>query len=109
MTGPFDPPARTEPPPEYEFEFACRRLAEMGRQPRAKANGGRMARCPLHDDRNPSLSVDRGRDGETARRWYSIASRAVMKLISVTSSDCLRAAPELEAMLSLHSTLARDH
>lgn len=36
----------------------------------AKALGGRkvgagwMARCPAHDDRNPSLSISRGRDGK---------------------------------------------
>jgi hypothetical protein len=28
---------------------------------------GRMAKCPLHDDRTPSLSLYRGRDGR--ERW----------------------------------------
>ena len=50
---------------------------------------GRMARCPFHDDRDPSLSLFRGRDGK--QRWKCHACNIY--------GDAL----DLEAMLSKRS------
>lgn len=44
------------------FERVRDALAQGGYQPR-QAQGGTMARCPAHDDRNPSLSVREAAEG----------------------------------------------
>jgi len=45
-------------------------LRELGCNPR-ETSGGWQARCPAHDDSNPSLSVSRGQDGRALIRCFA--------------------------------------
>jgi hypothetical protein len=63
--NPFAPPAIGGSRPTDPFELFRSRLSEHGCDPQPKSNGGLLTRCsnPAHDDRNPSVTVDRGDDG----------------------------------------------
>lgn len=57
--------------------------------PDAKRNGsGWIARCPAHDDRNPSLSISEGDDGRVLLHCHAGCSHSeVLKALGLTESD----------------------
>jgi hypothetical protein len=61
-------------------------LSAMGLTPHPSADGGVMARCPLHNDRNPSLSV------HPTRGWKCCGVRCRRQLLNPPQ-------PVLEALL----------
>ena len=45
-----------------------------------KVGGGWMARCPAHEDRNPSLSIHDANDGKVLVRCHAGCDQARVKL-----------------------------
>jgi hypothetical protein len=53
-----------------------------------------MARCPSHDDRNPSLSIGEGRDGRVlVRCWAGCPTEAVLSKLGLRMSDLFDGPP----------------
>lgn len=63
--------------------------SEVADQLDAKRNGsGWMARCPAHDDRNPSLSIGEGDDGRTLLCCHAgCDTEAVLTAAGLTAAD----------------------
>lgn len=58
-------------------------LARAGCAPR-RAGAGWRARCPAHDDRNPSLTLREGRDGRVLLRcWSGCKTRRVLEALGL--------------------------
>lgn len=52
------------------------------------SNGGWVARCPAHDDRNPSLSIGTGDDGRVLVHCFAgCPAEAVCSALGITSAD----------------------
>jgi hypothetical protein len=55
---------------------------------RNKSNGGFIARCPAHDDRSPSLSVDEGAEGKVLLKcWAGCDAKAVVHAVGLELED----------------------
>ncbi len=63
----------------------------LSKLPSAKRNGrGWMARCPAHDDRNPSLSVAEGDDGRALVKCHAgCATEYVIESIGLIMADLM--------------------
>ena len=68
---PFAPAPTSGAQPFDPVELARARLEECGYAPRPQSNGQLLARCPAHNDHNPSLSVGRGKDGRVLFRCHA--------------------------------------
>lgn len=65
----------------------------LGRLEDVKQNGhGYVARCPAHDDRNPSLSVTEGDDGQVLLKCHTGCKlEAILDALKLESRDLFRA------------------
>ncbi len=64
------------------------RLAERTGAPPRGPDGQRMARCPAHEDRAPSLSVSRGEDGRVLLHCHARCNLAdVLAALELTPAD----------------------
>ena len=53
-----------------------------------KSNGEWSARCPAHDDRNPSLNIARGDDGRVlVKCWAECGTLEVVQAVGLTLAD----------------------
>jgi DNA-binding PadR family transcriptional regulator len=53
-----------------------------------RSGGGWMARCPAHDDRNPSLKIDKGRGGATLLKCHAGCTfAAIVAAVGVEPSE----------------------
>ena len=61
----------------------------VARLDRAKRNGaGWIARCPAHDDRNPSLSITEGDDGRVLVRCHAgCTTEQIVAAVDVQLAD----------------------
>jgi Protein of unknown function (DUF3631)/Toprim-like len=68
----------------------------LARLERVKGNGsGWTARCPAHDDRNPSLSVREGKDGRVLVRCHAGCSvEDILARVGLTMSDLFEQSPD---------------
>lgn len=71
---------------EGKVARALDRLAN-GVTPRAKSGGGWMVRCPGHEDRAPSLSVDVGRDWLLLACFAGCSTEHVITSVGLTWAD----------------------
>jgi len=66
------------------FETVLARLNEAGSDPKAGVRGY-MARCPAHDDRDPSMNVDQGVGGRVILRCYAgCSTQAILDALGLT-------------------------
>jgi hypothetical protein len=71
---------------------------------RAKAGGGRMVRCPAHDDRHPSLSVDTDPDGKLLLHCMTgCATEDVVAALGATMADLFPDPPTNGGRVHLYS------
>jgi hypothetical protein len=70
---------------------------------RAKAGGGRMVRCPAHDDRHPSLSVDTEPDGKLLLHCMTgCATEDVVAALGASMADLFPDPPMNGGRIHLH-------
>lgn len=56
---------------------------------------GWMACCPVHDDRNPSLSVSEGKDGRALLKCFAgCSTESILKALGMTNGDLLLGSSE---------------
>ena len=64
------------------------RLSERGCRPKRSGNGQWNARCPAHDDRNPSLSIGEGDEGRILLECHAgCETAAVCAALDLTMAD----------------------
>ena len=62
-------------------------LTRAGCSPRAQGRGW-QARCPAHEDRNPSLAIARGDDGRVLLRcWSGCGTERVLAALELSWPD----------------------
>jgi hypothetical protein len=53
-----------------------------------RSAGGHTAKCPAHNDRNPSLTIGTGRDGRVLIRcWAGCSTESVLQALGLTWQD----------------------
>jgi len=53
-----------------------------------RVSGGYMARCPVHDDKNPSLSITKGDDGRVLLKCFAgCSTEEIVKALGLTMAD----------------------
>jgi len=63
-------------------------LSRLGLNNVKKVSGGYMARCPVHDDKNPSLSITEGDDGRVLLKCFAgCSTEEIVKALGLTMSD----------------------
>jgi len=63
-------------------------LSRLGLNKVKKVSGGYMARCPVHDDKNPSLSITEGDDGRVLLKCFAgCSTEEIVKALGLTMSD----------------------
>lgn len=72
---------------EYAATAYDRILDRLGEGVRRRGDNSAMARCPAHDDRDPSLSVTRSRDLALVNCWAGCETSDVMAALDLTMSD----------------------
>ena len=67
----------------YPVDLVLSRLSHVKR-----VSGGYMARCPAHDDKNPSLSITEGNDGRVLLKCFAgCSTEEIVKALGLTMSD----------------------
>jgi len=67
----------------YPVDLILSRLDRVKR-----VSGGYMARCPVHDDKNPSLSITEGDDGRVLLKCFAgCSTEEIVKALGLTMSD----------------------
>ena len=63
-------------------------LSRLGLNKVKKVSGGYMARCPVHDDKNPSLSITEGNDGRVLLKCFAgCSTEEIVKALGLTMAD----------------------
>jgi len=69
------------------IDLIVSRLENRGNRPK-KADKGWKARCPAHDDKNPSLSIDQGEDGRVLLHCHAgCKTEAVLEALGLSMRD----------------------
>lgn len=73
-------------------------ITELVTRLNARKNGsGWMAKCPAHDDKNPSLSISEGRDGRVLLFCHAgCTTEAIVAAMGLKMSDLMPPAPETQ-------------
>jgi len=67
----------------YPVDLILSRLDRVKR-----VSGGYMARCPVHDDKNPSLSITEGDDGRVLLKCFAgCSTEEIVKALGLTMAD----------------------
>lgn len=76
----------------------------LNRLEKVKRNGaGWVARCPAHEDRNPSLSITQGDDGRVLLRCHAGCQfEAIVAAIQLRSADLFEPQPEKPAIVATY-------
>jgi hypothetical protein len=88
----FKPPAKdTQTAPLTPVELVLSKLPDAKPSPNGR---DWQARCPAHDDRNPSLSIAEGEDGRALLRCHAgCATEAVVAAMGIRMADLMPTTP----------------